>query len=181
MKDEVFMNYATALFSLAKHENKVEIYLKEMKEVTEVLTSSPEILETFSSYRLPKEKLYQLLDESFKKLESPSLLPFLKLLISKHMLSFIKEIANDFYTLCNDYLGIKEGIIYSVDPLSKEEIKRIESILGKRLNSQIYLKNRIDKNIIGGVKVVLDGKIYDGSIARKVENLRNKLLKGDAI
>lgn len=181
MKDEVFINYATALFSLAKNENKVEIYLKEMKEVTEVLTSSPEILETFSSYRLSKEELYQLLDESFKKLESPSLLPFLKLLLSKHLLSSIREISADFYTLCNDYLGIKEGIIYSTKPLSKDEVTKIEDILGKKLNSKIYLKNRIDLNIIGGVKVVLDGKIYDGSVARKVENLRNELLKGDAI
>ena len=181
MKDEVFVNYAQALFSLARDEKKVETYLKEMKEVEEMLTSDKAILETFSSYSLEKEKLYLLLDKAFGNLESPSILPFLKLLLSKHLLSNISEICVAFYTFCNEYLGIKEGLIYSTSSLSKEEIDRIQNILEKNLNCKVFLKNKIDHNLIGGVKVVLDGKIYDGSIESKLETLRKKLLKGDTI
>ncbi len=181
MKDEVFVNYANALFLLAKEEDNVKKYLEEMKEVEEILTKDPKTLECFSSYQISHEDIYSILDTSFKELECKSILPFLKLLVSKHLISSIHEISSCFYSLCNDYLGIKEGLIYSTLPLTKEEVKEIEKTLGERLSSKVYLVNKIDHNLIGGVKIVLDDKIYDGSILNKVDSLRKKLLKGEAI
>lgn len=181
MKEEAFLNYASALFSLAKEENEVETYLQEIGGVTEILTSDKEIKEVFSSYSLDKEKLDNLLDKTFKNLESPSLLPFLKLLLNKHLLGYLNEINDSFASLANEYLGVKEGIIYSTSNLSNEEIKEIEKILAKKLDAKVFLKNKIDPNIIGGVKVAIDGKIFDGSVEMKLERLRHKLLKGDAL
>ena len=57
MKDEVFVNYAAALFSLAKDEKKVATYRKEIKEVEKILTGDPMFLECFSSYHLSNEFL----------------------------------------------------------------------------------------------------------------------------
>ncbi len=181
MNDEVFVNYASALFLLAKEEGKVKTYLKEMKEVEEVLTIDNEIIECFSSHKINHEDIYRVLDDSFQKLESPSLLPFLKLLVSKHLISSIPEISKAFYSLCNEYLGVKEGLVYSTKPLTKEEISALEKALETNLNSKVYLLNKIDHNLIGGVKIVLDGKIYDGSVSNKIDILRKKLLKGGAI
>ncbi len=181
MKNEVFVNYAYALFLLAKEEKCVEKYLEEMKEVEEILTKDPKTLECFSSYQISHEDIYSVLDPSFNKLESKSILPFLKLLVSKHLISSIHEISCCFYSLCNEFLGIKEGLIYSTSPLTKEEVNDIEKTLGERLSSKVYLVNKIDQSLIGGVKIVLDDKIYDGSILNKVDSLRKKLLKGEAI
>lgn len=181
MKDEVFVNYAAALFSLAKDEKKVETYRKEIKEVEKILTEDPSFLECFSSYKVPHEDIYHILDNAFKGLESPSLLPFLKLLVSKHLISSISEISDAFYSMCNDYLGIKEGLIYSTIRLSSEEISKIEKTLEEKLSCKVSLKNKIDHNLIGGARIVLDGKIYDGSVENKIETLRKKLLKGGVI
>mgnify|MGYP004459463967 FL=1 len=181
MKDEVFVNYAAALFSLAKDEKKVATYRKEIKEVEKILTGDPMFLECFSSYKVSHEDIYHLLDEAFKGLESPSLLPFLKLLVSKHLISSISEISEAFYGMCNEYLGIKEGLIYSTSRLTEEEISRLEKTLEDKLSCKVSLKNKIDHNLIGGVRIVLDGKIYDGSVENKIETLRKKLLKGGLI
>ena len=50
--------------------------------------------------------------------------------------------------------------------------------LEDKLSCKVSLKNKIDHNLIGGVRIVLDGKIYDGSVENKIETLRKKLLKG---
>ena len=181
MKDEVFVNYAAALFSLAKDEKKVATYRKEIKEVEKLLTGDPMFLECFSSYKVSHEDIYHLLDEAFKGLESPSLLPFLKLLVSKHLISSISEISETFYGMCNEYLGIKEGLIYSTSRLTEEEISKLEKTLEDKLSCKVSLKNKIDHTLIGGVRIVLDGKIYDGSVENKIETLRKKLLKGGLI
>ena len=39
------------------------------------------------------------------------------------------------------------------------------------------LKNIIDATIIGGVKVAINGHVYDGSIANKIEQMRLTLNK----
>ncbi len=54
MKDEIFVNYAAALFSLAREEKKVSAYRKEIKEVEKILTEDPSFLECFSSYKVKK-------------------------------------------------------------------------------------------------------------------------------
>ena len=144
MKDEVFVNYAAALFSLAKDEKKVATYRKEIKEVEKILTGDPMFLECFSSYKVSHEDIYHLLDEAFKGLESPSLLPFLKLLVSKHLISSISEISEAFYGMCNEYLGIKEGLIYSTSRLTEEEISKLE----KTLEDKLSCKNSFDSSLI---------------------------------
>ncbi len=181
MNEEVYVNYASALFSLSKEENKVDIYLKEIKQVEEILTSDPSFLECFSSHKISLDQINSILDKAFGKLESPSLLPFLKLLASKHLISSIREIFREYRTLANEYLGIKEGLLYSTSPLSEEEVSRIEKALETKLNCQVHLLNKIDKNLIGGIKIALDGKIYDGSIQNKIDSLRHKLLKGGSV
>ncbi len=181
MNEEVFVNYANALFSLSKDENKVETYLVETKEVEEIFSKNPEFLEYFSSYKVSHEEIYKILDKAFGKLESPSLLPFMKLLVSKHLISSIHQIFREYRTLANEYLGIKEGLLYSTTPLNAEEIGKVEESLETKLNSKVHLINKIDKKLIGGIKIVLDGKIYDGSIQNKVDALRHKLLKGGSL
>ncbi len=181
MKDEIFVNYAAALFSLAREEKKVSAYRKEIKEVEKILTEDPSFLECFSSYKVPHEDIYRILDEAFKGLESPSILPFLKLLISKHLISSIPEISEAFYGMCNEYLGIEEGLVYSTTPLTEEEVSKLEKALENKLSCKVSLKNKIDRNLIGGVRIVLDGKIYDGSVENKIETLRKELLKGGLI
>lgn len=181
MNEEIYVNYAAALFSLSKDENKVSTYLKEVKQVEDVFSKNPEFLEYFSSHKISRKDVNKILETAFKDLESPSLLPFLKLLATKHLISSIHEIFREYRTLANEYLGIKEGLLYSTSPLKGDEIAKIEKALESKLNCQVHLINKIDKNLIGGIKIVLDGKIYDGSIQNKIDSLRHKLLKGGSL
>lgn len=181
MNEEIYVNYASALFSLSKDENKVSVYLKEIKEVEDVFNENPSFLESFSSYKVSVNEINTILEKAFKGLESPSLLPFLKLLVGKHLISSIHEIFKAYRTLANEYLGIKEGLIYSTTPLNEEEISRIEKALESKLNCKVCLTNKIDKKLIGGIKIVLDGKIYDGSVQNKIDTLRHTLLKGGSL
>ena len=43
------------------------------------------------------------------------------------------------------------------------------------------LINKIDHNLIGGIKVVINGRIYDGSIKNKLENMKIDLLKKESV
>ena len=169
--------FAAGLYELALDKKKVPSFQKEMKEVLSLFRDNPELLETLSSYSLPEESLNTLVDKTFGGLTNKEIPAFLKLLMLKHEILHFEEIASSFNGLCNDFSGIKEGIVYSAEKLSEAEINRIEKSIGERLSSKIELENHVDHRLIGGVKVYVDDKVFDGTILGKIERLRSSLLK----
>lgn len=170
-------SYAAGLFKLAVDLGKVESFQKDMKEALALLEANPDLLATLSSYSLPNESQLSLADKAFATLKNKEVPAFFRLLIIKHEVIHFDIIASSFNKLCNDHLGIKEGLVYSASPLTKEEIKKIEESMGKRIGSALSLTNHVDHNLIGGVKVYVDDKVFDGTVLGKVERLRSALLK----
>lgn len=171
--------YAAGLYELALEVKKVPSFQKEMKKVLSLFRENPELLETLASYSLPEESLNNLVDKLFGDYENKEIPAFLKLLMMKHEIIHFEIIASSFNKLANDYSGIKEGIVYSAEKLTESEIKKIEKSIGDRLGSKVELENHVDHRLIGGVKVYVDDKVFDGTILGKVERLRNTLLKTD--
>ena len=171
--------YAAGLYELALEREKVSSFQEEMKEVLRLFRDNPELLETLSSYSLPEESLNALVDKIFGGLKNKEIPAFLKLLMLKHEIIHFEIIASSFNNLCNDFNGIKEGIVYSAEKLSEAEIKKIEKSIGERLSSKVELENHVDHRLIGGVKVYVDDKVFDGTILGKIERLRSALLKND--
>lgn len=169
--------YAESLFDLAKEENKVASYLDDVKLVKEVIDSDPQIVQFFNHVLIQNEEKIDLLDKSFKGNIDLYVLNFLKLLVKARRISYLDDIVKAYISLSNEYLGIEEGIIYSTYPLSDEQIKEIENAISKKENKQITLKVIIDKSLLGGIKVQIANRIYDGSIKNKVEMLKKELLR----
>jgi len=171
--------YAEALFRLAKAEDALSSYQKEIKEIAELFASNTKFAKVLSAYSLPYEKKVAILESLLKDSKCVALLTFMKLITRRHVIGSFASIAHLFENLVNADLGVKEGIAYSVYPLSEKEIKKLEQALKKKTGEDVVLTNRIDTGLIGGVKVALNGRLYDGSIEGKIERLRHILLKGD--
>ena len=75
-------------------------------------------------------------------------------------------------------MGIKRGLVYTRFPLSKLDLEKIEKSFETKEKKIIKLKNIIDYNLIGGLKVSLDGEVYDYTIATKLNKLRTSLIEG---
>ena len=49
--------------------------------------------------------------------------------------------------------------------------QKVSDLLGEN----VKLENEIDKTLIGGVKILIDGKIIDASLRSRLENLSNAM------
>lgn len=175
------LSYAKALFLLDKENGNVALSKKELGELSSFLSSQEgeELSSFLSSFALPYEKKLEVLSKAvLSSLSSKNLIAFLKLILSKNLFSELPHIERDYRTLANEYLGIDEGVVYSVRPLTKEEITKIEKSLSKKHGCAVELENKTDPRLIGGVKVYVGNKLYDQSIEGRIESLRAKLLKG---
>jgi len=177
MFEERAASFAQAFYDLALEENQPQAYQEALSEVSKTLNGNEELLATFRSYVLPKERLYALIDSLWGQ-GPKNLAPFLKTLVKNHALGYFSEIVSAFSSLVNEGLGVEEGLAYSAVALSGEEMLRLEEAVGKTLKKKVSLVNRVEPSLIGGVKVAIAGKVYDGSIARKLSELRKSLIEG---
>lgn len=169
--------YAESLFDLAKEENKVTQYLDDIKLVGEVLDSDPQIVQFFNHVLIENDKKIQLLDQSFKENVDQYVLNFLKLLVQSRRIRYIDDIVKSYINLSNQYLGIEEGMIYTPYELTDQQIQDIEKAISQKENKKVTLKVSIDPSLLGGIKVQIANRIYDGTIKNKVEMLKKELLR----
>lgn len=169
--------YAESLFDLAKEENKVTQYLDDIKLVGEVLDSDPQLVQFFNHVLIENDKKIQLLDQSFKGNVDQYVLNFLKLLVQSRRIRYIDDIVKSYIKLSNQYLGIEEGMIYTPYELTDQQIQDIEKAISQKENKKVTLKVSIDPSLLGGIKVQISNRIYDGTIKNKVEMLKKELLR----
>ncbi len=173
--------YGGVLFSLAQEEGKIVSYQAALKDVGATLLSQPELSAFLWSYAIPKENKYALIDRLWGSSGLKSLGPFLKVLSDHHLLSSFQEIESAFDALANEAQGIQEGLVYSASPLSGDDLLLVEAALSEKIGGRVSLKNRIDPPLLGGLKVAIDGKVFDGSLQAKLEALQSVLMKeGDS-
>lgn len=171
MKDSLDNRYSQALFSLAKEENKVLDYQKEMKDLNKLFIENEEFFKLLKSEFISLTKRFDVID-NILKVYSLTIKNFLKVLIQNHRLNAFNSIFSSFNSLCNDENNVMEGIIYSTIKLEEEKIHQIEDALSKKNNVRVELINKIDTALIGGVKVAINNHVYDYSISSELSNMR---------
>ncbi len=165
--------YASALLSLVVGEEKA--YGEALKAVGEALTEEPLALRFLSSPSVDIKEKEAFLEKSFSSLGLKHLVPFLKTIAIHHRFPAFSQIEAEYRSLLNEMTGVKEGVIYSAVKLSKEEISKVERALAKKIHAQVSLRNVVDPHLLGGVKVALEGKVYDGTLRSRLEELTRAL------
>ena len=175
--DSPVFHYAVALFDIAKEEGKIVSYLEDAKVLSEVINENKELIKLLSSYFLNEDEKNEIIDNSFSLLNEVNVKNLLKLITANHMVSKLDDLLDEFIEMCNESLGVKKGKLYSTKELSKEEIAKIESAFDSKLNIKVQLENIVDTSLIGGVRVVINDHVYDGSLKNQLESLKSSLKK----
>ena len=174
--NELNYNYAYALILLANEQKDLEKCLEIFSDFVDLLNNDKEILPYLESYFVQLIDKYLFIDEILSSAKRTYFTSFLKLLIKKHHIKNIEQIYREFKKLANKNLGVLDGIIYSTIPLTKEKIVEFEKVFSAKSQAKVSFLNKVDASLIGGVKVYLDGEIYDDSLKYQLESLKNNLL-----
>jgi F-type H+-transporting ATPase subunit delta len=176
--EKVASRYAQALFEFACESNKVDLWQQQMRLVHQVFQQDSQIGDFFSHIRIEADQKKSVFKQIFSNRIDTDVVNFFCLLIDKRRVSHFKEIAKEFHVLCNHSKGIKEGIVYSTRSLDSEEVKRIEDSISQKMKLNVELTNKLDPQLLSGVRVVVDDIVIDGSLRNKIDSLRHELLKG---
>ena len=168
---EIAQNYASALLSIAIEDNKVIEYQKEVKELTKIINDNPDFLLLLDSRFLTVNERMEKVSEILVGF-SNDVVNFIKIIVSHNRVNYLEDILQAFNTLCNENRDIVEGLIYSAFPLDEKTLLKIKKKISQVEHRDVDLITRIDPSLIGGVKVVINSHVYDGSIKNKLEKMQ---------
>ena len=171
----VEMTYGRALYEAARDCGKADEIRKELDSLTALFKEEPQLYEFFCTPVISAEKKKDFVLEVFQGKLSQEMVNFLCVLADKRRGRNLLKIADQYKALMDEEAGFAVGEIYSVNPLSDEELARMEEEAGKLLRKKIRLKNLTDKSLVGGVKIFAEGKVIDASVKGQLLDMKNFL------
>ena len=164
--------YAEALFELAVQAGVTKETSEGLETVVSALLQTPEYRALLASPAIGKEERLAALDETFRGKIPDILLAILRMMVSRGQISALNGMARDYEELARGYRGESMAVVTSAVPLKEVETVVLRSKLEKKLGRQIVLQCRVDPELIGGIRVEVDGRVIDGSIRNKLEEIK---------
>ena len=100
---------------------------------------------------------------------------FLRVLAENGRLELLAEVHAQFEALKNEREGVVEAQVHSAFELTKGQLADLQQHLEKRTGRKVRTQVSIDRELIGGVKVVLGDKVIDGSARAQLAALESAL------
>ncbi len=167
--------YGQSLYDLAVEENLTDDILGEMESVKGIFSENPDYITLLSEPSVPKVKRLQLVDEAFGSSLTPYHMNFIKILIEKGLLREYTACYKRFRKSYNEDHGIAEALITTAVALSDDQLKLLKNRLEKISGKKVLVKQKTDPGILGGVRVDLEGQLFDGSVKGRLSELRKIL------
>ena len=175
---ETSERYSRALLEVAHEASELEKIENDIKNFASLLNNSQEIKNFVHNPTQSKENQNNALKLLAEKLNmSKNLKNFMFLLIEKRRIFFVEKIIDSFLKLCAQKRGEVKASLISSKELSETEIETISKDLSTSMGSTIKFDYKVDKELIGGLKLQLGSFMIDTSIKNKLKKYEQKMLE----
>jgi F-type H+-transporting ATPase subunit delta len=174
---QIAKRYAKAALQSAEEKKLTQAFITDFQFLEECVKSSKDLLTLFKNPIVSKNKKLSITDALFKGSIHTETLGFISFLINKDRISILPNIINAFFDLKNEQYGIIKAELLSFHPLEKIQTELIKKNLEDYTKKKIELEPKIDKEIMGGLVVKIGDTVFDGSLKRRLELLKEHLQK----
>ncbi len=171
MQDRI-TGYANGIFELAKAEEELERVENELFTIAQALDDSPELRSTLTVPQLPMEKKQALIDDLIGGRASSLSVDLVQLIVSQGRASELSDIARALVKAAAASRDKAVAEVRSAVPLDEETIERLAAALGRATGKSVEVKVVVDESVIGGIVARVGDTVIDGSLARRVDSLR---------
>ena len=95
----------------------------------------------------------------------------LHLLVERRREAITLDCILAFFQILEEEQGVLRVVLETAKPMDDEAKDRLVGRLAEATGQQIIAELRVDESLIGGVRLIVDSRLIDGSVRRKIERL----------
>ena len=169
-------NYAEALVSLAERANDLDGWGETITEVADAVEGDPRLANFLSSPRVSATGKVEIITKAFQDRLPRLFVRFLGAVIANRRQHLIPEIAVEYMLLVDEIQGrVHARVTVAREPDERMRAsveKQLGTITGKRVVPHFVVR----PEILGGMIARVGDTVMDGSLARRLETLRGRML-----
>jgi len=177
--ETIARNYAGTLFELAQLNEGLEVFSAGMKTVVDLLDQNPSFKLFLETPRIADRDKKALLRRAFGPVLPRALLNFLLVTVDKRRQRLLGSIHDEFRSLLDDHLGRAHVQVTLARPLDAGALEDLSAKLSTLLGKEAIPHVRVRPAILGGVHLKSGDTVYDGTLRRRLKQLRRQLVSAD--
>jgi F-type H+-transporting ATPase subunit delta len=168
--------YAEAFIDFAKDNIGIDKAAEDFKKLKgAILHDNPDFLKFLESPGIALSEKCAFIDKVLGEDFYEETRNFLKLLIEKERIGKLADIA-EYIRLNYSHGRMTEALLRISSPFESGIIKGIEEKLEKKFGKKFKFRTELDASILGGIQVIIGNTIIDGSIRKRLDELRERLM-----
>ena len=170
--------YAEALLKAVK-ESKEEGLAQKLSPVLDTIdeiVADPKLKELASDPSLSSDQIYELIRGMLDKAVPQEAENLLKLVIQNGRIEALPQITAQYRELLNHENKEADVTIETAFPLSDDQVADLIKALDKKFPGiKLLPKVVVDKDLIGGVRVIVGDKVLDGTVKARLAEMQSAL------
>lgn len=172
--------YARALFDVALKESDVQQAGRELEAFSQLVAGHESLSRVVANPAIPAPKKRAIIEQLIARAGSmlPVVAKLLLLLADRDRLVLLTEIASAYQHRLMDHAKVVRAEIVTAVGLPGDRVAALQAGLASATGRQVHLESRVDPSIIGGAIARVGSTVYDGSVTRQLEKMKETLTAG---
>lgn len=167
---------AKSIFEIAKQLNMVDKIYNELSKCSE-LFKDEDIKKYFIDKSIPKKCKIEIIENKLKPIFSREAYVFISISMEHEVIDILPDILVFYKEIRdNEYNNIIRVRIIAADNIDNETIEDIIKTVKCFSNKEIVYSAEVDKDILGGIIIYIDSKVYDYSVKNQVYMMQDKII-----
>jgi len=170
------LQYANALADIALAQGAAAPVTQQLGDFTAAYGSSQELRNILASPAVSKAEKRGVAEQIAARLGASKIVRnFLFVVIDHQRTQLLPEIFESFENVLRERQGVAEAEIFSPSALNQAQKKEMTQALERLTGKRVEAKFTLDTNLLGGALVRVGDTIYDGSLRKRLNVLREQL------
>jgi F-type H+-transporting ATPase subunit delta len=169
--------YARALIDVgAKEQADLQQIERDLAGFVELFTQHPTLEKVMLNPAVPVSRKAAAVAELTSRVgTSPMVAKLLVLLAGRDRLVLLPDLLDAYRERLLDHQKVVRALVTTATTLAPDRALAIEQKLAQVTGRSVTLDTKIDPSIIGGVVARIGSTIYDGSVTRQLEKMKQRL------